>query len=272
MTIEEMQKRKRELGYTNEMISKMSGVPLGTVQKIFAGITEAPRKFTLDALEEVLKLPSADNLPHFYAVGEEPPRHVLRETPSALPIEEWHTVDDYYALPDDRRMELIDGKFYDMAAPTQVHQTILMQMALQLEPCVSDHPGCRIFIAPVDVRLDNDDYTMVQPDILIVCGKNDGDIRRINGAPDFITEILSDSNRSHDLFRKLNKYRYAGVREYWIVDPKKEKVAVYDLENGSLPETYGFSDRVPLGISDGSCSVDFARIREVLRRYAGAGE
>ena len=269
MTIEEMQKRKRELGYTNEMISKKTGVPLGTVQKIFAGITQAPRKFTLDALEEVLKLPSADKQPVIYAVGEEPPLRVLRETPSALPIEQWHTIEDYYALPDDRRTELIDGEFYDMAAPTQVHQTILLEMALQLKTCVDGHSGCRIFVAPVDVRLDNDDYTMVQPDILIVCGKNDGDIRRINGAPDFITEILSDSNRSHDLFRKLNKYRFAGVREYWIVDPKKEKIAVYDLENGSLPETYDFSETVPLGISGGSCSVDFARIREVLRRYAG---
>ena len=268
MTIEEMQKKKRELGYTNEMIAEKSGVPLGTVQKIFAGITTAPRRFTLEALESVLRVPPPDKMPVIYAVGEEPPRNVLRETSSALPIEEWHTIDDYYALPDDRRVELIDGEFYDMAAPTQVHQTILLEMAFQLKPCVEEHEGCRIFIAPVDVRLDNDDYTMVQPDLLIVCGKNDGDIRRINGAPDFITEVLSPASRMHDMFRKLTKYRFAGVREYWIVDPDKERVTVYDLENGDLPETYDFSDTVPLGLSGGSCTVDFARIRNVLRRYA----
>ena len=55
MTIEEMKKRKRELGYTYEQISKMSNVPLGTVQKIFAGVTESPRYDTIAALSQIFQ-------------------------------------------------------------------------------------------------------------------------------------------------------------------------------------------------------------------------
>ena len=180
-----------------------------------------------------------------------------------------YTIDDYYALTDDRRVELIDGCFYDMAALTWKHQTILLQIAMQLFPCVDAHPECRIFMAPVDVCLDDDGRTMVQPDVFIQCSRKDRDIRRINGAPDFVIEVLSPSNRFHDMFRKLNKYRFSGVREYWIVDPEKEQVIVYDLAHDEPPVIYTFHDTVPLIISNGECSVDFVKISELLKRYAG---
>ncbi len=270
MTIEEMRQKKRELGYSNETIAEKSGVPLSTVQKIFAGETQAPRQRTVEALEMALtgkyEIETERGKTVVYSPETfRPP--VLRDDPAtSARMESWKTLDDYYALPDDRRVELIDGEFYDMAAPSGRHQTILIKMALQLDPCVEAHPGCRLFIAPFDVRLDNDNFTVVQPDLLITCHK-DRDPRRLNGAPDFVTEILSPSSRAHDMFLKLGKYKDAGVREYWIVDPKKERITVYDLEHEELPESYTFSDTVPLGISDGACSVDFARIREALERY-----
>ena len=272
MTIKEMQDRKRELGYTNELIAEKSGVPLGTVQKLFAGFTKAPRRKTVEALEKVL---SAEG----HREGEENTFGTyLRQ--SAQSVREPQvaygtgteqgksTLEDYYALPDDRRAELIDGYFYDMASPTKEHQTILMQIALQLSVAVDTHPACRLYVAPLDVCLDNDDDTMVQPDILIVCNENDRDESRVNGAPDFIVEILSPSSRYHDMFRKLNKYRLAGVREYWIVDPKSRRVTVYDFEHDELPASYTFSDSVPLVISNGDFSVDFVKICRVLDRYA----
>ena len=108
---------------------------------------------------------------------------------------------------------------------------------------------------------------MVQPDLYIVCNSHDSDPRRLNGAPDFIIEILSPSSRTHDMFRKLNKYHGANVREYWIVDPDRQRVTVYDLEHEELPVTYTFADTVPVLISNGECSVDFAQIRERLKRF-----
>jgi Uma2 family endonuclease len=272
MTIKEMQDRKRELGYTNEFIAEKSGVPLGTVQKLFAGFTKAPRQKTVEALEKVL---SADEgragARKTYDTNVRRSAQIIREphTMYGADVKQGkNTLEDYYALPDDRRAELIDGYFYDMASPTKEHQTILMQIALQLSPAVDAHPACRLYVAPLDVCLDNDDDTMVQPDIFIVCNKEDRDERRVNGAPDFIVEILSPSSRYHDMFRKLNKYRLAGVREYWIVDPKSRRVTVYDFEHDELPVSYTFDDIVPLMISGGECGVDFGRICKVLDRYA----
>ena len=274
MTIKEMQDRKRELGYTNELIAEKSGVPLGTVQKLFAGLTKAPRRKTVEALEKVLSDDSgksAKDERNICGTCSRQPVRGVRE-PQIMYGEGTeqgkNTLKDYYALPDDRRTELIDGNFYDMASPTKEHQTILMQIALQLSSAVDSHPACRLYVAPLDVCLDNDDDTMVQPDFLIVCNKDDRDERRVNGAPDFIVEILSPSSRYHDMFRKLNKYRLSGVREYWIVDPKSRKVTVYDFEHDELPACFTFNDMVPLMISNGEFSVDFVKIRKVLEKYA----
>ena len=272
MTIEEMQKRKKELGYSNEVLAEKSGVPLGTVQKIFSGQTQAPRQRTIEALEYVLskrpELITGHAWERARQMMDETDVPLLREgVPSPdFDRQGQYTIDDYYALPDERRVELIDGFIYDMAAPTKVHQLVMIEMAVQMYPCVAAHPGCQLFLAPLDVRLDNDNYTMVQPDVVILC-EDDGDKRRVNGAPDFVAEVVSPSNRAYDYYLKLNKYRKADVREYWLVDPEKKKVTVYDLENIEPPETYSFSDTVPLQISEGKCEVDFSVINEAIRRY-----
>ena len=265
MTISEMKERKREMGLTNEMIAQRSGVPLGTVQKVFAGTTKAPRLETLKALEKVF----AESAPQVSYLGQIQEREtsMVRE---GQPLESRrYNLDDYYALPDERRVELIDGVIYDMAAPSPVHQIILLQLHLQLAPCVEQHPECELFVSPCDVRLDNDEWTMVQPDVFIICDRKQMDNRRINGAPEFIIEVLSPSNRTHDLFRKLNKYLFAGVREYWIVDPQNQETLVYDLEHDKFPDKYTFEDTVPVRISEGECSIDFKRIREKIEKAFG---
>lgn len=282
-TIAEMKARKTELGMTNEMLSEISGVPLGTVQKVFAGITKSPRMATLAALEKALWSQDAASPRSYANLLKDSPRsyanllkdsraegdHAVAEAPAAFRASRQgsYTLEDYYALPDERRVELIDGVFYDMAAPTKLHQRLLLELSQQLYPCVENHPECELFIAPCDVRLDNDDRTMVQPDVLVVCNDQDSDVRRVNGAPDFIIEILSPSTRSKDMFLKLNKYRNAGVREYWIVDPDKLVVLVYDLDKDSFREKYSFSDEVPVGISEGECRVDFKKILAGIRKY-----
>ncbi len=106
MTIKEMQDRKRELGYTNEMIAEKSGVPLGTVQKLFAGFTKAPRRKTVEALEKVL---SADiqktGEDNTYGTYLRQPAQSVREPQAAYGADAKTgkcTLKDYYALPDDR--------------------------------------------------------------------------------------------------------------------------------------------------------------------------
>ena len=251
MTIEEMRRRKKELGYTNEQISEMSGVPLGTVQKIFAGVTDTPRYATIMSLSKVFQK-------EFGMVKESAAQYHAKKQGE-------YTLDDYYSLPDERRVELIDGVIYDMSSPTNIHQLISFEIRDQLKSYIRKKGGdCIPFVAPADVQLDCDDKTMVQPDVFVVCDRSKIIKRCTYGAPDLIVEILSPSTRKKDINIKLKKYIGAGVAEYWIVDPDKKTVVVYDFAHDELPVIYGFDAKVPVGLFDGECEVDFAEIYEYI--------
>lgn len=253
MTIKEMQERKRELGYSYAQIAELSGLPLGTVQKVLGGITLTPRYDTIMALESVL--------------GEEQPMAVRESArPYNVKKQGEYTLEDYYQYPDDIRMELIDGVIYDMTAPTSVHQIIAGFIYSKLLQYVLNNGGeCLPMIAPVDVQLDCDDRTMVEPDVLIVCDRDKIINRCVYGAPDFIIEILSKSTKKKDSVIKLNKYLNAGVREYWMIDPDKKKVIVYDFAHDEYPIIYGFDAKVPVGIWNGDLEIDFAEVYDHVR-------
>ena len=264
MTIKEMKERKIELGFTNEMISRASGVPLSTIQKIFGGATKAPRKITLDAIARALGEP--DEKPAYDLSDRQP--GMVREAGTVYQTagkEKLYTIEDYYALPEDQRAELIDGKFYFMNAPAFVHQMLLGRLHIAFYHCIQGKEvPCEVFLAPCDVRLDKDNYTMVQPDLLVICRDEDFlHAKRLEGAPDLAVEILSSSTRSKDMVLKLYKYQKAGVREYWIVDPKNQVVIVHCFENEDyIPVIYTFDDKIPVGISAGHCVIDFGEIKK----------
>lgn len=244
MTIEEMKERKKELGYSMAKLSEYSGVPLGTVQKIFSGETKAPRYETIQALEKVLQ----HTLHH----------EMLRES-GAYHVKKKYTIEDYFALPDEQRVELIDGEFFEMTAPIVKHQAVLRELFLQVSDYIRNNKGsCEAFFAPLDVQLDCDEYTMVQPDLIVVCDESIITEERVVGAPDFIVEVLSPSTREKDAVIKMKKYKEAGVREYWMVDIKKEKVVVYFFEEDIIPMIYGFEQEVPVRIYDGKLKIQFA--------------
>ena len=123
------------------------------------------------------------------------------------------------------------------------------------------------FMSPIDVRLDLDDRTMVQPDVIILCDKSKYTPRRIEGAPDFIAEVLSPSSKTRDLFIKLNKYRNAGVREYWVIDPIKKSVMTYVFENQDDYAYYTFRDHIPVSIYGDELVIDFSRIDDVVSEW-----
>ncbi len=235
---------------------------------------------------------------------------------SRIPTGGGYTEDDYFALPDDLRVELIDGVFYDMASPSRAHQTIGFEIAKQLDACIEENGlegHCFMYVAPSDVALGEKRDTIVQPDVYVHCDREkeiqEGPLRKV---PDFVVEVLSPSNPEHDLWRKRELYRRHGVREYWIVNPAGEKVYVFrfDLERKAREDVFGaiadgntvgfaddadkdfkdhagagtdetdisfektwtFDDIIPVGVSDGRCSVDFQRIRRKLalsRRETG---
>lgn len=169
-----------------------------------------------------------------------------------IPQPKFYTEDDYYRLSEDVRAELIDGQFYDMSAPSRTHQTILMELSGTIREYLRSKGGsCRVYPAPFAVRLFQKRETIVEPDISVICDKNKLTDQGCTGAPDWIIEIVSPSNPGHDYILKLNLYADAGVREYWIVDPRTEKVVVYYLEQSDFRmDTYTFRDKVKAGIYD----------------------
>ena len=245
MTVEEMKQKKKELGYTYAQIAELSGVPVGTVQKIFTGETVSPRYVTLCALEEV-----------FYK------KDVAKEAAAyRVSAQGSYTIDDYYALPDEQRVELIDGYFYDMAAPTSLHQRIAGEIYRQIANFILDRDGsCIPFISPIDVQLDCDEKTMVQPDVAIICQKDRVTTKGVYGAPDFVLEVISPSTKRKDYTKKLGKYMNAGVREYWIVDPYQEVVLVYFFGSEVYPMIYGFDKAIPVQIYQGELEIGFEHI------------
>ncbi len=169
----------------------------------------------------------------------------------ALRQEGIYTIDDIYALPDEERAELIDGKIYHMAPPNRIHQKISWKSHQAIANHIdSNERECEVYAAPFAIFLDKDDINYVEPDISVVCDLSKLDDKGCNGAPDWIIEIVSPSSRSIDYYTKLFKYRVAGVREYWIVNPMKESVMVYRFEKDTM-EQYSFGENVSVGIYDG---------------------
>ena len=181
----------------------------------------------------------------------------------ALRKEIIYTTEDIYNLPDSERAELIDGQIYYMTPPTFKHQKILNYINIEISNYIkSKKCSCEVVPAPFAVFLTKDNRTYVEPDISVICDKSKITEQGCIGAPDWIIEIVSRSSKQMDYLTKLLKYRSAGVREYWIVDPLKNHIIVHNFEADTM-EDYTFSDSVKASIYEDLC-INFAEISEVL--------
>ncbi len=166
-----------------------------------------------------------------------------------LPKSNTYTIDDIYALPEGQRAELIDGQIYDMAPPSPMHQELVMELSATLRDYIKKYGGpCKVYPAPFAVFLNEDDRNYVEPDISVICDSSKVDNRGYQGAPDFIIEIVSPSSQRMDYLTKLFKYRTAGVREYWIVNPLQRTVQVYSFEGTEDSTQYSFDDEITVTI------------------------
>jgi len=173
-----------------------------------------------------------------------------------------YTEEDYYNLPENVRAELIEGNLiYNQAAPSRIHQTILSELHTVINNYIKSKGGsCRVYPAPFAVKLREDRKTIVEPDISVICDKDKLTDRGCTGAPDWIIEIVSPSNSSHDYVRKLNLYMDAGVMEYWIVNPIDQSVYVYFLEENKFKTTaYTLQDKIKVNIYD-DLWIEFAEL------------
>ena len=147
-----------------------------------------------------------------------------------------YTYADYLMWKIKDRLELLKGKIFQMGAPSLTHQTVSMNFSHLLSNYFYKTP-CKLFAAPFDVRLakkgekDNEVYTVVQPDLCVVCDADKLDERGCWGAPDLIIEILSPGNSKKEMLNKYELYEEAGVREYWVVRPDYKEITQFVLEN-----------------------------------------
>lgn len=174
------------------------------------------------------------------------------------------TIEEYEAYPEKERIEIFEGVPYAMAAPSTVHQSLITEFIFLFRSYIHSNKGnCKVFPAPFDVKLADDLLTIVQPDISIVCNPNKLDQKRCNGAPDFIIEIVSSGNPWDDYTKKLFYYKNFGVREYWIVDPQREMITVYNFEKEIINKQYSFDDKIKVGIFP-DLEIDFSLLKELL--------
>lgn len=142
-----------------------------------------------------------------------------------------YTYEDYLKTPDDKRYELIEGDLIMTPSPTPYHQWISKNIQYELEKFIREKNLGKIFYAPCDVYLN--DENVIQPDILFISKERLHIIgeKNIQGAPDLVIEILSETSAYRDLVKKKKIYALFGVKEYWIVDPEEKTVEVYLLKD-----------------------------------------
>ena len=154
---------------------------------------------------------------------------------------------------------LFDGELYMMAMPGRIHQRLVMELSFRIRDYIGSKNGdCEVYPSPFAVFLNADDKIYLEPDISIICDKDKLTDDGCNGAPDWVIEIVSPSSRPMDYNKKLFKYRSAGVKEYWIVDPEKNRIMIYDFERDTVEE-YTFSDKVKAGIYE-DLEIDFSEV------------
>jgi len=263
MTVKEINEERLKRGYSYKQLAELSGVPVATVQKVLSGTTKHPRYLTIRALSDVFD-------EHLSTYTYEPlikDRAALYVQETAVkygasrPKQGEFTIEDLEKLPDDFRYELIDGVLYDMGAPTTLHQSIVSELMVALRSYVKFKGGpCKVFVSPIGLKLDEDNKTYLEPDVLIVCHPERIKKKMIYGAPDFVAEVLSPSTKTKDTTTKLLKYKQAGVREYWIIYPDEKMVLSYDLENDGIPRLYSENDMASLRIYHDECKIDLKEI------------
>lgn len=250
MEINDLEQLKKDEGMTNEEIAELSGIPSEVVCKIFSGEIENPKYMTLLAIEQVLV--RKNKIPFYYNKEEEQPCLIREEAVAYNFNARKYDISDLEKLCTGARVELIDDKIFIMTTPNRMHQFLSMEISYTMKSHINKKQGkCHIYTAPFGVRLFADDKTWVEPDILVICKKDILTEKGCDGAPDLIVEIVSPSNAFHDYITKLIKYQQAGVREYWIVDPQKEKVSLINFENAEKTGEYTYEDVIQSEVLEG---------------------
>lgn len=176
-----------------------------------------------------------------------------------------YTIKDIENLPDGERAELIDGKMYMMACPTAWHQLTITWLNSKIFYFIESKGGkCKTIPAPFAVFPQNDEINYVEPDITVICNMDKLDMRGCNGAPEWIIEVVSPSSGKMDYELKRRLYAESVVLEYWIINPDKKHITVYNFQKGTEPEEFTFEDAVEAAVIKG-LKIDFKELVSYLQ-------
>ena len=282
MTIEEMNRIKEERGYSFDLLSRYTGVPRATLVNVLTGVTANPRIATVAAIEEVLSGPESvypgrrfkyhgdsevlhdDTDFGFFSVQQA--ESAMTDDICRMSAEEFQKTDFHYPC------ELIDGLVIRMAYPTTHHAEISQFFYDAFRDYIRAHHGdCRLRIGQSGVKLDvpKEYDTVVSPDFYVVCDQSKIKEKWTEGAPDFVLEVASPSNSRNDYVVKMAKYEKCGVKEYWIVDPVRDRLVIYDFMQGEemCPQLLPVSGKVPVAIYHGDLVIDLDRMNEELTKF-----
>ncbi|WP_373524328.1 Uma2 family endonuclease [Aquiflexum sp.] len=168
------------------------------------------------------------------------------ETPNEKPLvkapdisHDRHTYADYLTWEMEEMVELIKGKVFPrgIAAPKRIHQQARGLLGVELYNFLKGKKD-EVYFVPIDVRLPEDSksddkiFTVVQPDICVICDPEKLDDLGCVGAPDLVVEVLSPGNKQLELQHKYEVYEESGVKEYWLLDPEGQTFLIYTLKDG----------------------------------------
>ena len=291
MEVSDLKKRKKDLHLTTAKLAYLAELPVGTVSKIMTGETKNPSYVTIEKIdaallkeEMILRLENYRKELFAYIaehsdetvdqkdfekmyrekhhLTDEPlPYAVMNENNTtkgnlALYREYYVSLNDIKNIEENRLVELLKGQIIFNEAPSFFHQQIVQNLGRCIESFIKQNHGkCRMFNVGVNVRLCEDDYTMLIPDVVVNCDDSRLTETGIDGAPDWIIEVVSKGSRYRDYNSKMHAYMEYGVREYWIVDPEKERVTTYIEGEPMMAYVYSFDDVVPVYIYEGKLSI-----------------
>ena len=280
MEIDEMIRIKQQRGYSIRQIAEYSGVPEGTVRKIFSGQTENPRVATIIAIQKVLEGDesvyqgknylydkNASEYEFFNEASDKDKISIVAETAFSYGQKSSMTLSDVEKLPEECRCELIDGVIYDMGTASIVHQDIVAEFVTQTRNYIKGKKSkCKVVGNP-GVQIFNDDHNLLVPDLAIICRDKTPIEHYVKGAPEFCLEVISRWSVQRDYVVKLSKYAQAGVGEYWIIDPFKKMITIYSKAEEYAPTIIPIKGKRSLQVFGSEFELDLDEIAAIIENF-----
>jgi len=150
----------------------------------------------------------------------------------------WVTYEEFLEITEnsDLRYELIDGELFCLASPSFFHQYVVDEIFASFHNWFKGKP-CRPVTSPFDITLfkSKENINVVQPDIVVICDTENLDENgKYKGVPSLVVEVVSSTNRRHDMIVKMNLYMETGIKEYWLADPESKLVSIYSFDNKDI--------------------------------------